>query len=222
MSAAAGRRHRNAAYAGVVGCTLGVLAGVIQAAAGSHIPDWTGAKTAPGALGLLTIALSLLAGLAAVRQRSASRTAGTRAACALALIAPALLCFTTVGPLWYLPGPLLLVAGILSIDSWKETAIVTKRKWFSCLLSALGVCELLMAAGSPPPLMAVGAVGGIALFAAAWLRTPRRSAALGLVALGTVPFAALAWTALVPVLLLLAAAAVAVPLVQDAGASTRA
>jgi hypothetical protein len=113
-------------------------------------------------------------------------------------------------------------AGILSIDSWKDMAIVTMRKWLSCLLSALGVCELLMAAGAPPLLTAVGAVGGIALFAAAWLRTPHRSAVLGLVALGTVPFAALAWTAIVPVLLLFAAAAVAVPLVQDAGARTRA
>jgi hypothetical protein len=45
------------------------VAGVIQATAGHRIPDWTGAKQAPGALGLLTIILSLLAGLAAAWQR---------------------------------------------------------------------------------------------------------------------------------------------------------
>lgn len=216
MSAAPDRRHRVAARLGVAGGSLGVVAGVIQATVGSRIPYWTGAKAAPGSLGLLTITLSLLAGLAALRQRNPRLTVGSRAACAVALLAAGFLCFTTVGRLWYLPGPLLLVAGTLTIDSWQHTASVIVKNWWRCLLSVLGAAELLMAAGAPPALMAVGAVGGIALIAASWLRHARRVALLGLVVLGTVPFAALAWTAIVPVLLLLAAAAVAVPLARDA------
>ena len=55
------------------------------------------------------------------------------------------------------------------------------------------------------------------LIAAACWPKPQRWALLGLIVIGTVPFAVLAWTALVPVLLMLVAAAVAVQLVRDTG-----
>ena len=59
----------------------------------------------------------------------------------------------------------------------------------------------LMAAGAAPVPMVAGAVGGAAVIAAAWLdnRSPWRTWTL--VAVGTVPFAALAWTSIVPLLL---------------------
>jgi hypothetical protein len=60
---------------------------------------------------------------------------------------------------------------------------------------------MLMAAGAAPVTMAVGAVGGTALIAAAWLRTAPRGVVVGLIAVGTVPLAALAWSAMVPLLL---------------------
>ena len=65
---------------------------------------------------------------------------------------------------------LLVVAGRMTIDSWRDTARAFADDWFRVLLTALGGFEMLMAAGAAPVLMVVGAVGGIALIAAAWLR----------------------------------------------------
>ena len=65
-----------------------------------------------------------------------------------------------------------------------------------------------------PVVQAVGVAGGLCLVAAAWLRPARQWVLPVLLVAGTVPFAALAWTALVPVLLALAAAALAVPVLR--------
>jgi hypothetical protein len=86
------------------------------------------------------------------------------------------------------------------------------------LLAALGGFEMLMAAGAAPAVMAVGAAGGTALVAAAITGARRRWLFLGLVLLGTIPFATVAWTALVPVLLLLVAAALATTLLRQPAA----
>ena len=109
--------------------------------------------------------------------------------------------------------PVLLLAGILSIDSVRDTATAIGRNWWRSLLGVLGATELLMAAGAAPVLLAVGAVGGIALLLAASIARTRTAVA-GLLIVGTVPFAVLAWTAVVPVLLLLLAAALAAPLIR--------
>jgi hypothetical protein len=208
-------RHRAAASLGITGSVIGVIAGTVQALVGARIPEWTGAKQEPGSLGLLTIAFSLLAGYAAFRQARPNTTVKFRAAYAAALLLPGLLCFSTVGRLWYLPGLLLLAAGLFSIDSIRETWMLLARNWLRCLLGLLGTAELLMAAGAAPVLLAVGAVGGVALIAAATVARSRASL-VALVVLGTVPFRLLAWTAVIPVLLLLAAAAIAVPLTRHA------
>lgn len=184
-------RRRWAARLGVTGAGLGVAAGVVQAVAGYGIPEWTGAKQAYAALGLLTVGLSGLAGLAARRQRRPDLSRLGRAACALGLIGPGLLCLTTVGRLWYLPAVLLVVAGGLALDRPVETAVVLGRDWGRLLLSGLGAGELLMAAGSGPLLGVVGGLGGLALIVAAWWRTAPRAALVGLLVAGTVPFAAL-------------------------------
>jgi hypothetical protein len=78
-----------------------------------------------------------------------------------------------------------------------------------------------MAAGAAPALMAVGAAGGSCLIAAAWLRLSRRWLFAVLVAAGTLPFALLAWTAVVPVLLAVAAAALSVPVLRADGRGAR-
>jgi hypothetical protein len=208
------RRRRWATRLGIAGGVLGIAAGAIQASVGSEIPAWTGAKQSPVALGLLTVGLSALAVLAAVRQRDPALSVRARAACALGLAGPALLCLSTVGRLWYVPCVLLLAAAAATVDGWRRTAGAIARDWPRVLLSALGGFEILMAAGAAPVLLAVGVAGGGCLIAAAWLRPRRRWLLPVLLVAGTVPFALLAWTALVPVLLAVAAAALAVPVLR--------
>jgi hypothetical protein len=215
MSLRVQHRHRLAGRLGVAGGAFGVAAGAIQATVGTRIPEWTGAKAEPISLGLLTIGLSVIAGMAAARQRTPDLSVRARAACALGLIGPGLLCLSTVGRLWYLPAILLLAAGTMSIDGWRDTATAIAQDWFRILLSALGACEVLMAAGAAPVLMAVGAASGIALIAAAWLPSVPLGVRVGLAVLGTVPFAALAWTAIVPIVVAVVALLVAVPVVRN-------
>jgi hypothetical protein len=204
-----GGRHRLAGRLGGAGAALGVVAGGVQASVGARIPSWTGDKLQPVQLGLLTVALSLLAAAAAQRQTRVATPAGIRAVCALALLIPGLLCFSTVGRLWYLPGPMLLLAAAVSLDRPRDTATLVARNWLSCLLGVLGVAEALMAVSARPLPLAVGTVGAVALLAAA-LRGPGRRHFAALVVAGTVPFGAVAWTAVVPVALAVLAAAVAV------------
>jgi hypothetical protein len=215
MSLQMQNRHRLAGRLGVAGSALGVVAGAVQATTGPRIPEWTGAKAAPVALGLLTIVLSVVAGVAAARQRTPDLSVRAGAGCALGLIGPGLLCLSTVGRLWYLPAILLLAAGTMSIDNWRDTGTAIAHDWLRVLLSALGACEVLMAAGAGPVLMAVGSVSGFALMAAAWLSAARIGVIVGLGALGTVPFAALAWTAIVPVVVAVLALLVALPVVRN-------
>ena len=197
---------------GVIGGAIGGLAGVVQATVGARIPAWTGSKLDPTRLGLLTIMLSLLAAAAAAHQQSPYLRVGPRAACALVLLAAALLGFSTVGRLWFLPGPLLLLAGVLTVDSFSGTARLITGNWLRCLLGVLGAAELLMAAGASSGTLVVGAVGGAALLAAAWASS--RAAVAWLTAVGSVPFAVAAWTAVLPVVLLLTATVIATALVR--------
>lgn len=99
---------------GFAGGILGVVAGAVQWAFGSDIPEWTGNKLHTVQLGIITVALSLMA-LAALRH--AARHPGApprlRLVLALGVLAPAGICFTTVGRLWYVPGLLLALAAAL-------------------------------------------------------------------------------------------------------------
>lgn len=192
--------RRLAAGLGLAGGLLGVAAGLTQATVGDQIPHWTGGKQAPLALGLLTVALSLIAALAAALQYRPGLSAGQRAVCALGLIGPGLLCLTTVGRLWYLPAGLLLVAGAMTVESWHDTAAAVVTNWWRILLGALGGCQLLMSAGSAPAPMVIGALGGVSLLVAAWLDQQPRWRFWALIVVGTIPFAALAWTSIVPLL----------------------
>ena len=104
--------------AGVSGAALGIIAGITQWAFGDEIPEWTGNKLHPVQLGIITIALSLIA-LAAVvfANRHPAISPAARVALGVAILLAALVCFTTVGRLWYLPGPLLIIAGALLAGS---------------------------------------------------------------------------------------------------------
>ena len=72
--------------------------------------------------------------------------------------------------------------------------------------------ELLMAAGASSGTLVVGAVGGAALLDAAWASS--RAAVAGLTVVGSVPFAVAAWTAVLPVVMLLTATVIAAALVR--------
>ncbi len=202
------RNHRLAARLGAVGGAVGVAAGLVQLTIGSRIPEWTGAKSSPVALGLLTVVLSLLAGWSALRQRDADLTTARRTACAAAILGTGLICSTTVGWLWWwLPAPLLFAAGALTVDRGRESLGVLTGNWARCLLVALAGCELVMAAGGGLSLLAAGALGGAGLLSVAWSRMERRTALVRVV-VATTPLAVLGWTALAPVLVLLTGAAV--------------
>ena len=145
------RNHRLAARLGGAGAVAGFAAGLVQLTVGSSIPEWTGAKSSSGALGLLTMGLSLLAGFAALRQRDVDLTTGLRTAYAAMIFATALLCFTTVGWLWWwLPAPLLFAGGSLTIDNARNSVRAIRDNWARCLLTVLGGSEMLMAAGAGP------------------------------------------------------------------------
>lgn len=212
-------RRRVAATLGVTGGALGALAGVVQATLGTRIPEWTGDKASPVALGLLTILASGIALLAAVRLRGPLSPA-RRLAAAAGLLMPGGLCFTTVGAMWYLPGTLLLLAGVVAVSAGDRyrTRELVMTNWFRILVSVLGAFELLMAVSAGPwPTIAVGVVGGLALVAAPWLSAARP--ALVLLVIGTLPFAVLTWWSLAGPLLAVLALAIGLPMLR--GRDTR-
>jgi hypothetical protein len=90
---------------------LGVLAGCIQFAFGEDIPEWTGNKLHPVQLGIITIALSLVSLVCVTYlDRHGDGLTRGRVLAGLLILATAGICFTTVGRLWYVPGPLLLAS----------------------------------------------------------------------------------------------------------------
>jgi hypothetical protein len=101
-------------WLGVTGALLGVVAGVIQLAAGDEIPEWTGNKMQPVQLGIVTIVLSLLALACVIHlKRRPEAPALLRGIAVLLILGAAGVCFSTVGRLWYVPGPLLIVSALL-------------------------------------------------------------------------------------------------------------
>jgi hypothetical protein len=195
--------QRLAAATGLLGGALGVLAGVVQAAAGTHIPDLTGNKGSPVALGLLTVFLSGCSIFFATQLRiTTPMSSGRRVVAAIGLLVPGALCFSTAGALWYLPGVVLLLAGGLTIAAGdaKQTRAVIATGWLPMLVSALGGFELLMAVSAGSPMaIAVGVIGGLVLVAAPWVSAARLAVVLMVV--GTLPFAILTWSSLASPLL---------------------
>jgi len=194
-----------------IGGSLGVVAGVAQATIGNRIPDWTGNKDSHVALGLLTIALgaSVLVAARALRTAPVPRPE-TLTATTLWFAIVAVVCSTTVGRLWIIPGALLLAAAgvTLAACGWPSFRRVVATNWLSGLLGLLGALEMLMAVSAASAItVAAGLVAGGMLIAAAILsRSGRRTMVIVLVA-ATVPFvAATWWTIITPVLTVVALA----------------
>lgn len=104
---------------GICGGALGILAGAVQWAFGSDIPELSGDKLHPVQLGILTIALSALA-MACAWALAVNPGAGRsrRLAWIAGIAVPAGVCFTTVGALWIAPGVLLIAAVAIFTTEW--------------------------------------------------------------------------------------------------------
>ncbi len=197
-----------------IGGSLGIVTGIAQATIGSRIPEWSGNKDQPVALGLLTIALSAttLAAAQALRRSTASRdSVMVRVSVWLAVVAA--VCSTTVGRLWVIPGLLLITAAgtTLAACGWDQFRSEVTSNWLRSLLGILGAFELLMAvSAAPTATIAAGLVAGAALIAAAVLAGPDRGLIVsGLVAV-TLPFAFVTWWAIIPPLLSIIAFAIGI------------
>lgn len=137
---------------GILGSTLGILAGLIELSIGAQIKPWIGNKENPAVLGLVTILLSGLA-LAAfiVARKHEPQTNDGKLAIFLGALLPAAICFTTVGRLWYLPGTLLMVAvALLAYEFWmtpqvKVTSGTSGPMWR--LMAVIGSLVILLSIG---------------------------------------------------------------------------
>ena len=81
--------------------------------------------------------------------------------------------------------------------------------WARIMLAIVGMCEILMAVSATTGVMTIGLVGGLAVVGAAMVMPSHRGGGAALLAVGTVPFAVVAWSALVPILLVSLAAGLA-------------
>ncbi|MDN3027196.1 hypothetical protein [Streptomyces sp. S.PB5] len=193
-------RDRTAALTGITAGTLGILAGLITTVWGAELGSWAGDKQDPVPLGLLTIVLAATA-LAVSTGQLQARPAlppGRRAAVAAGQLLPGLIGFTTVGPLWWIPGTALVLAGATTVSpAPRATARAVRDRWPAVLTSMLGVFLVLSAAGGGIRWLALGTVSGALVAVAPWIRTSRRPLAPVLLVVGALPFAALTWWTLV-------------------------
>ncbi len=170
-------RQRLVTVLGLTGAGLGLVAGVVQTFLGSAIPEWTGDKLAYAALGIVTIGLFALALLATLRQRDQRLSLLARAACAVGMVGPGLLCLTTVGRLAYPPAVLLTAAGVLAVERWRETFSAIAASWGRVLVSLLGGCAMLAVAAGPGLITLVGGLAGLVLVVVPWRHRHSRAPA---------------------------------------------
>lgn len=179
------------------GASLGIVVGLLELTAGPSIIEWVGNKQDTTRLGLTTALLSAVALAAAFAlKQDRGEANGRRVAISAALMIPALVCFTTVGRLWYLPGALLLVAGgiVLSNTRRREfAAVLDERHWRNGLIVLCGVYYVFLGATALGVAGFLGIAGGLLICGAtlAPLRSP--SVAYGLLIVGALPFAAATW-----------------------------
>lgn len=200
------RRHtrplpltRLAAWLGVAGATLGLIAGLVELTAGGAIRSWVGDKNDTTRLGLATILLALIALTAALALLTGRPSSPQqRLAVSAGLLVPGLICFTTVGRLWYVPGALLAGAGLgVAVDLRKDThalAASLDRNWTALLTAVLAAFYVFLGATALGLAGALGIAGGLLVLALLGARDKvRAKLAILVLVVAAVPFAALTW-----------------------------
>jgi hypothetical protein len=190
-----------------MGASLGIVAGLVELTLGPHLRSWVGSKQDTTRLGLATITLSAIALLAAVTWLQRRETSpGTRLLVVVGLIVPGVICFTTVGRAWYVPGALLVAAAAEAAAELREDARevvqTISRRLPAALTVVLGAFYVFLGATALGVAGLLGIGGGITIIAIAALpsRIPMGVASLVLVA-AALPFAVLMWWSIVTPLL---------------------
>jgi hypothetical protein len=217
-----------AARLGTIGGVLGTLAGVIELTVGASIRSWVGDKLDTTRLGVVTIALGVAAASCALA--SGTRRAGSpsrRAALAAGMLAPGLIGFTTTGRLWWVPGGLLVVAGVLAARGLAahRSAIAGDLgdRLPRLLVGIVGALQVALGWSAHGTAAMLGVAGGVVVIAVA-AALPRLPAPVALAApvLGAIPFAVVTWWSVVtPLLALLAVLLGAAAVTDDRRRATR-
>jgi hypothetical protein len=189
---------RIAVTLGLLGATLGLLSGLVELTVGPSIRSWVGNKEDTTRLGLATLVLAAIALVSAAALIRRPAAAPRRLLVAVGLVVPGLLCFTTVGRLWYLPGALLLAAGTLvAANVWgerSEVAVAVGRSWTAILTIVLAVSYIFLGATALGLAGLLGIVGGVLVIALVVTRGELpRPAARALLIAAVIPFALLTW-----------------------------
>jgi hypothetical protein len=197
-----GHIGRLVAVLSVAGATLGLVAGTVELTVGPSIRSWVGNKQDTTRLGLGTLLLAAIALVAALILRRGETSVPKRFAAGAGLLAPGLICFTTVGRLWYLPGAILIVAGVAVFTSLRRETNTLRatldRNWRAILAGVLALFYVFLGATALGLAGLAAILGGLAVLAVLAFRT-RLAPALGLalLAVATVPFALLVWWSVV-------------------------
>jgi len=142
-----------------------LLGGLVELTVGPSIRSWVGDKDDTTRLGLATSALAAAALVSAAMLARRRPTVGGRILIAVGLLVPALLCFTTVGRLWYVPGVMLLGSrGLAAAGVWAErgeVAVAVGRRWTAILTVLLAVFYIFLGATALGLAGLTGIAGGL-------------------------------------------------------------
>jgi hypothetical protein len=223
---------RLAANLGRVGGVLGLVAGIVEVTAGSSIRPWIGNKNDPTRLGIVTVVLAAiaLASAGALAASDRSLRPSRRLGIVAGMLLPALVCFTTVGRLWYVPGALLVAAGVLAASGLRGElrGIAREIDHDATRILAITLAVIYLALG----LTAFGSTGligvvGALVVAGLLVVRPRvdTPVTVALLLTATVPFAVTTWWSIVtPILavLIVIIGSAAVTCVRTPGAAVEA
>ncbi len=142
----------------------------------------------------------------------------------LALLVPALVCFTTVGRLWYLPGALLLAAGALVLAGTRRrdfVAAVDEQHWRVGLLVVCGAYYVFLGATALGLAGVLGILGGVSIWTAARIAPHSPRAAYAFLFSGALPFAAATWWSVITPVLAVLAVVIGVGVIHHADPAAR-
>ncbi|MDD3014004.1 MAG: hypothetical protein PHC34_09910, partial [Candidatus Gastranaerophilales bacterium] len=119
------------------------------------ILPWIGNKENPVGLGIITLLLSGLAFLSVLSARKTAKLTNDRKMMIfLGVLLPAVICFTTVGRLWYLPGTLLvIVCSLFAYEFWfgklKDSSpkLISKNFRIYQIIGIIGCAIILFSIG---------------------------------------------------------------------------